>query len=466
MTAGGGDDVIAINEASGALPATTMNGDGGNDTLTGGSGGDELHGGPGDDTILSKGGVDTVTGGSGADTMTSGDANDAAAGGADDDTFVWTPGDDTDTSDGGTGVDVQLVNGGNGAEDFSLTRNASVGIFFRRVNPAPFQIDGRELKRVRLLANGGDDTFNAGNDLTGFLQVVEADLGAGAAQSFDGSDLPDIVTGGPGSDVIITHDGDDTIVAGGGADALHGDAGTDNLMGGAGPVTVRNTHTAAITVRTSASEAIPRIAAAALVRYRATRTIQPGARAQIRLRVSANLGRPSSGGWQRPDALCGGRASRSRGHRRSDDCEAPDHGQNAPQVRPFDYWAPAPIRPQRRQLLRKRAVFARLSVSRGSASPSASTLPARVFTRVRLPSCVATYQRVPPTWKRRSPLSRRRAARARSPGRMPFSEKRRLEVSINTTRPRRLRRSVRRSARLSSSALGYPTWNAPPPMTQ
>lgn len=112
--------------------------------------------------------------------------------------------------------------------------------------------------------------------------------------------------------MIITHDGDDTIVAGGGADALHGDAGTDNLMGGAGPVTVRNTHTAAITVRTSASEAIPRIAAAALVRYRATRTIQPGARAQIRLRVSANLGRPSSGGWQRPDALCGGRASRSR----------------------------------------------------------------------------------------------------------------------------------------------------------
>jgi Ca2+-binding RTX toxin-like protein len=57
VTTGGGDDVITLNEASGALPGATINGDEGNDTLTGGSGADELHGGPGDDTILSKGGV-------------------------------------------------------------------------------------------------------------------------------------------------------------------------------------------------------------------------------------------------------------------------------------------------------------------------------------------------------------------------------------------------------------------------
>ena len=61
---------------------------------------------------------------------------------------------------------------------------------------------------------------------------------------------------------------------------------TGNLI-----VTVRNTHTAPITVRTNASEAIPR-AAAAVFRYRAVaRTIQPGARARITLRASAKLRR-------------------------------------------------------------------------------------------------------------------------------------------------------------------------------
>jgi hypothetical protein len=161
--------------------------------------------------------------------------------------------------------------------------------------------------------------------------------GGGDNDQLVGTDGPEIFRGG---------DGDDTIVAGGGDDELHGDAGTDNLVGGAGRdsffcgglgdtldataedivaadclppaappggglppgftgfsaprasgrtgnliVTVRNTHTAPITVRTSASEAIPRTAAA-VFRYRAaTRTIQPGARARITLRASAKLRR-------------------------------------------------------------------------------------------------------------------------------------------------------------------------------
>jgi len=456
VNAGGGDDVVTLNEAMGALPGATMNGDEGNDTLTGGSNGDDLSGSAGDDTILGKGGFDTLTGGSGADTITGGDADDGASGDEGDDTFIWNPGDDDDTSVGGAGVDVQVVNGGNGAEVFSLSRNASIGVFFDRLSPAPFRIDGQGLEQVRLLANGGDDTFTAGNNLAGLLELVEVDLGAGGLQSVDGSDVRDIVTGGPGTDTINTQegadtyrwsvglgsesvdlgsgadevvftgsggadvidaeaitgtlrvkssvdaatidvlgaerlsvdagagndvytakpglpglvatdvagggdndqlvgtdgpetfrggDGDDTVVAGGGDDALHGDAGTDNLVGGAGRdsffcgglgdtfdataedtvaadclppaappgglppgfkgfsaprasgrtgnliVTVRNTHTAPITVRTSASEAIPRTAAA-LFRYRAaTRTIQPGARARITLRASAKLRR-------------------------------------------------------------------------------------------------------------------------------------------------------------------------------
>ena len=461
VNAGGGDDVVTLNEAMGALPAATMNGDAGNDTLTGGSGGDDLSGSSGDDTILGKGGFDTLTGGSGADTITGGDANDGASGDEGNDTFIWSPGDDTDTSVGGADVDVQVVNGGNGAEVFSLSRIASIAVRFDRLDPAPFQIDGLGLERVRLFANGGDDTFTAGNNIAGLLEVVEVDMGAGGAQSVDGSDVTDIVTGGPGSDTINTQegadifrwtvgqgsesvdlgsgadelaftgsagtdvidaeaitgtlrvkssvdaatidvlgaeklsvdagagndvytakpglpnlvatdvagggdndqlvgtdgpetfrggDGDDTVVADGGDDELHGDAGTDNLVGGTGrdsffcggvgdtldataedtvaadcllPVSlppppfggglppgfkgfsaprasgrtgnlivrVRNTHTEPITVRTSATEAIPRTAAA-VFRYRAvTRTIQPGTRARITLRASARLRR-------------------------------------------------------------------------------------------------------------------------------------------------------------------------------
>ena len=460
VNAGGGDDVVTLSEAMGALPGATMNGDEGNDALTGGSGGDDLSGSSGDDTIVGKGGFDTLTGGSGADTITGGDADDGASGDEGDDTFIWNPGDDDDTSVGGAGVDVQVVNGGGGDEVFSLSRNASIGVRFDRLDPAPFQIDGQGLERVRLLAGGGTDTFSAGNNIAGLLEVVEVDMGAGGAQSVDGSDVTDIVTGGPGTDTINTQegadtyrwrvglgsesvdlgsgadevvftgsagadvidaeaitgtlrvkssvdaatidvlgaeklsvdagagsdvytakpglpslvatdvagggdndqlvgndgpetfrggDGDDSVVAGGGDDELHGDAGTDTLVGGTGRdsffcggvgdtldataedtvaadclppvsppppgggglpagfkgfaapgargrtgnliVTVRNTHTEPITVRTNASEAIPRTAAAAF-RYRAvTRTIQPGTRARITLRASAKLRR-------------------------------------------------------------------------------------------------------------------------------------------------------------------------------
>src|SRR5262245_9675161 len=45
----GGDDIITLNEASGALPRANLFGGAGNDTLTGGSGGDMLFGQSGND---------------------------------------------------------------------------------------------------------------------------------------------------------------------------------------------------------------------------------------------------------------------------------------------------------------------------------------------------------------------------------------------------------------------------------
>ena len=48
----GGQDVVTLNEANGALPAAHLFGGAGNDTLTGGSGGDRLFGQTGNDTLL------------------------------------------------------------------------------------------------------------------------------------------------------------------------------------------------------------------------------------------------------------------------------------------------------------------------------------------------------------------------------------------------------------------------------
>src|SRR5262249_55582745 len=54
----GGNDVITLNEANGALPAAQIFGGAGNDTITGGSGGDQLFGESGNDTLLGRGGTD------------------------------------------------------------------------------------------------------------------------------------------------------------------------------------------------------------------------------------------------------------------------------------------------------------------------------------------------------------------------------------------------------------------------
>ena len=76
----GGNDVITLSEANGALPAAQLFGGAGNDVLTGGSGGDQLFGESGNDTLLGKGGFDLLFGGNDNDTLTGGDADDQAFG--------------------------------------------------------------------------------------------------------------------------------------------------------------------------------------------------------------------------------------------------------------------------------------------------------------------------------------------------------------------------------------------------
>jgi Ca2+-binding RTX toxin-like protein len=209
----GGNDTIALNEASGPLPRANLFGGAGNDVLTGGSGNDMLFGQAGNDTLLGKGGTDLLFGGAGNDTLTGGDGDDQAFGEAGDDRMIWNPGDDTDLNEGGTGTDTVQVEGGNGAEAFTATANGT-RVRFDRIDPAPFSIDIGTSEKLVLNANGGDDTFTASNGLATLIQIT--------------------VDGGTGNDTITGGDGNDTLFGGDGNDTINGGRGTDTALMGAG----------------------------------------------------------------------------------------------------------------------------------------------------------------------------------------------------------------------------------------
>ena len=130
----GGNDVLTLDEANGALPRANLFGGAGNDILTGGSGADLLFGQAGNDTLLGKGGTDLLFGGDGNDVLTGGDGDDQVFGEAGNDRMIWNPGDDTDLNEGGAGIDTVEVNGGNGAETFTVTANGT-RVRFDRVTP-------------------------------------------------------------------------------------------------------------------------------------------------------------------------------------------------------------------------------------------------------------------------------------------------------------------------------------------
>jgi hypothetical protein len=72
-----GNDFISANEATGALPALSVDGGNGNDLILGGSHNDTLIGGAGDDTLGGGAGNDTLTGGTGHNTFIYGNGGGA-----------------------------------------------------------------------------------------------------------------------------------------------------------------------------------------------------------------------------------------------------------------------------------------------------------------------------------------------------------------------------------------------------
>lgn len=234
----GGNDTLTVDEANGALPKVAMFGGSGDDLMTGGSGADFLFGQADNDTLLGKGGADVLFGGDGNDTLTGGDGDDQMFGEAGDDRMIWNPGDDSDLMEGGAGTDTAEVNGGNGAETFTIAANGA-RVRFDRVDPAPFSIDIGTTETLVLNANGGDDTITAGTGLSALIKLT-LDGGAGN-DTINGGDGADILIGGDGNDFIDGNRGADTAFLGAGddtfrwdpgdgSDIVEGQDGTDTLL--------------------------------------------------------------------------------------------------------------------------------------------------------------------------------------------------------------------------------------------
>src|SRR3954470_9156846 len=166
-----GDDNLSLNETNGALPRSFLFGDGGNDILTGGSGADQLFGQSGNDTLLGKGNNDFLFGGSENDVLTGGTGDDQVFGQAGNDRMIWNPGEGSDLNEGGDGLDTVEVNGGNGAEVFSVTANGT-RVRFDRISPAPFFLDIGTSESLVTNANGGDDIVTAGNGLATLIALT------------------------------------------------------------------------------------------------------------------------------------------------------------------------------------------------------------------------------------------------------------------------------------------------------
>ena len=154
-----GNDTITLNEANGACPAPTCSA--APATIRSPAvRGATCCSASDNDTLLGKGGADFLFGGAGNDVLTGGDGDDQMFGEAGNDRMIWNPGDDSDLMEGGDGVDTAEVNGGNGAETFTLTANGS-RVRFDRVDPAPFSLDIGTTENIVVNMNGGDDVFTA-----------------------------------------------------------------------------------------------------------------------------------------------------------------------------------------------------------------------------------------------------------------------------------------------------------------
>ena len=152
--------------------------------------------------------------------------------------MIWNPGDDTDLNEGGAGIDTVEVNGGNGAEQFTVTANGT-RVRFDRLNPAPFSIDIGTSENLVLNANGGDDSFSATGNLAALIKITvdggtgnDTLLGSNGIDLLLGGDGNDFIDGQQGNDVAFMGAGNDVFQwdPGDGSDTVEGQDGTDTML--------------------------------------------------------------------------------------------------------------------------------------------------------------------------------------------------------------------------------------------
>ncbi|HKQ49821.1 MAG TPA: calcium-binding protein [Phycisphaerae bacterium] len=212
VNAGGGDDMIRIDEVNGIFTdteVTTFNGEDGNDALTGGSGPETLNGGPGDDVLTGNAGADALNGEDDSDTINGGDGDNIDLAGILGGAF----------SDGV--ADTVIVNGTSGDDILIAT------------------LTGGQLHVSGLAANVVIDHFDILTDSVNILgadghDVIDASaVGAGGPTfTLDGGAGDDILHGSLGNDSMIGGDNDDVMFGGAGSDGLDGGLGENLLFGG------------------------------------------------------------------------------------------------------------------------------------------------------------------------------------------------------------------------------------------
>src|SRR5205823_512485 len=141
-------------------------------------------------------------------------------------------------NEGGAGTDTVEVNGGNGAETFTVTANGT-RVRFDRTTPAPFFLDIGTSENLVLNMNGGDDSFTASNGLATLIQItVDGGAGNDTIRGGDGNDVllggdgNDFIDGGRGNDTALLGAGDDTFQwdPGDGSDTVEGQSGIDKMV--------------------------------------------------------------------------------------------------------------------------------------------------------------------------------------------------------------------------------------------
>jgi Ca2+-binding RTX toxin-like protein len=224
---------------------------GGNDTIHGGGLSEVIQGGPGSDTIFAGRGSDTIRGGDDGDRLFAGSGDDFIFGEDGEDMLIGGPGADKvfagagdDLVRGGTTVDVLQGNGG--INTLSFADGVTPGFYLYPGSGAlvdtPTGFPGKHEARgvyvnlsieEPIADNGEVARFGGGEDeIRGhnFQNVI----GTAFADLIVGSDGPNEIDAGPGTDVVRGSDGADTIFGGADQDHLSGGDGTDVVNGGSG----------------------------------------------------------------------------------------------------------------------------------------------------------------------------------------------------------------------------------------